>query len=346
MKVILLLLPFLVYACTDFRYPSNAGVYSARTMDFPYPQLVQIKGVGPGEYFSPSDSQVSWVTNQSYISFTAYGINNSAEGMNRCGLSCSVLTLLETEYQNITNPKIALGITDLCDFVLGQFCSVSDAKTAISELEIFWNFITPGEPCPLVHASLHDEFGNSAVLEFIKGKQIWHDNLIGILTNDPTYDFQVKNVQIYSYCSNMFPNGDRTINNYTYDPATFAYSAGIPADDSPVSRFVRISQYIRFASHPDSVSASVILGFHLLEKVSVVPWFSLFQENSKTYHGVTIYRVVRDHTNKILYYSTYNDLVIKLLDVSVDITGVNGFWMENTKPHNYANMTGALELTK
>ena len=318
-------------------------------MDFPYPQFVQIKGVSSGEYFSPQDSQLVWVTTQPYISFASYGINNSAEGMNRCGLSCSILTLLETEYQNITNPKIALGITDLCDFILGQFCSVQDAKVAISGLEVFWNSMI-GEPkpglarfdvlAPLVHVSLHDEFGNSAVLEFIKGEQVWHDNPIGILTNDPPYDFHLRNVQIYSYCSNVFPNGARTINNYTYDPAEFAYSAGnfgIPADDSPVSRFVRISQYVRFASHPESASASVILGFHLLEKVSVVPWFSLLEEKGKTLHGITIYRVVRDHTNKIIYYSTYNDLVIKLLDVNANSSGM--YWMEKVKPHNYINMT-------
>lgn len=127
-----------IWACTDFRYPSDAGVFSARTMDFPFPQIVQLKSVGIDEYFSPEPQpNIAWWTNQSYVSFASYGINNTAEGMNNCGLSCAFLTSIETEYQNVTNPGTALGISNLCDYVLGQFCTSDDAKNGIAQLMSF-----------------------------------------------------------------------------------------------------------------------------------------------------------------------------------------------------------------
>lgn len=332
-----------VWACTDFRYPSNAGVYSARTMDFPFPELVQIKAVGLGEYYNPS--LVTWYTNQTYVSFASYGINNTAEGMNNCGLSCAFLTLIETEYQNVTNPNIALGITNLCDYVLGQFCVSDDAKNGLLQLEIYRNDVALGRPCPLVHVSIHDSWGNSAVLEFIRGKQVWHNNQIGILTNDPTYEFHLKNIEQYSYCNNVAPSGNYTINGYTYDPSKLEYSSsnyGVPSDGGSISRFARISQYARFASRPTTTDASVVLGFHMLEKISVAPWYSLFKYEGKMYYTLTIYRVVRDHTNRVIYYMTYNDLVIKMIDIKAITIGTKNIPMEDLNPHNYLDVTDRL----
>lgn len=332
------LLPLMLLACTDFKY---AGQYSARTMDFPVPQATQLKMVGVGQYFSPATSQLAWYTTQAYLGFEVYGINNTADGLNDCGLSCAVLTLMETEYQNITNPTDALGISDFCDFVLGQFCAVQDVKNRVSQMEIYQDILIQEIPCPLLHISIHDQQGDSLVLEFIRGQQVWHDNKIGILTNDPTYDFHVKNIELYSYCSNLTPDQAISINGYSYNPAKFGYALGnfgISSDDGPVSRFARVSQYLRFLTKPKTNNLAIIVGFHLLEKVSVVPWFSVYQNNDKKYYGVTLYRIVRDHKNRVIYFSTYNDLVIKSVDIR-DVKGINSMIMEDLHPVNYLNIT-------
>lgn len=334
MKILLILVIFSLatWACSDFRFGSDNGVFSARTMDFPYPQFTQIRVIPRGSYYSPDDSNLAWTVSQKYVSFSVYGQNHTADGLNICGLSCAVLTLMETQYQNKTDNY--LGITDLCDYILGQFCSVYDAKGSISKIHVYQNFLY-GQQVRL-HISLHDKYGQSLVVEFIEQEQIWYDNKIGILTNDPTYDFHIKNIELYSYISNISPDKNITINDYSYDPANLGYATsnfGISSDDGPVSRFARLSQYLRFIPRNNSV----LIGFHLLEKVSVVPWFSIYESKSKLYYGVTIFRIVRDHGRGLIYFATYNDLIVRYIDLNYAQEGA--IFLENLHPTNYINIT-------
>lgn len=334
MKILVILaFSLAILACSDFRYRSDNGIFSARTMDFPYPQFTQLSAIPIGSYYSPDDSNLDWKVSQKYVSFSIYGMNHTADGLNSCGLSCAVLTLVESEYQDKSGNY--LGITDLCDYILGQFCDVYNAKNDILGINIYQNSLY-GKQVRL-HISIHDRYGQSMVLEFIKQHQIWHDNKIGILTNDPTYDFHIKNIELYSYINNISPDKNITINDYTYNPSNLGYAMsnfGISSDDGPISRFARLSQYLRFI--PSNNSA--ILGFHLLEKVSVVPWFSILEIESKLYYGLTIFRVVRDHTRGLIYFVTYNDLVIKYIDLEYVQEG--SMLLENLHPVNYLNITG------
>lgn len=333
MKIIALFtLLTITLACTDFRYFDG---FSARTMDFPIPEDTHLRLIPEGEHYNADE--ISWITKVGYLSFTLYGPNNTADGLNQCGLSCAVLTLLETEYQNYTGIN-SLGMTNSCDFILGQFCTTTEVQQAMSQLNIFRDILISGIPCPLLHLSIHDSSGQSLVIEFLKGQQIFHNNKIGILTNDPPYDWHIKNIQNYNYISNIFPTGDITINDFTFNAAYFGYPTsnfGISADDGPVSRFVRIAELIRYV---DVTQHPLIMGYHLLEKVSVVPGYSKVKSGNLLLTDATIYRVIRDHTNLKIYFNTINNLGLKMVDLSLPITG-GSIFLEDLHPNNYVDIT-------
>lgn len=339
-----------VFTCTDFRYPvADDSIFSARTMDFPVLELTQLRLIPKGIYYQSNSIYlgVSWTTNVGYLSLTSYGVNKTVDGLNQCGLSCALLTLMETEYQTVTDEKQALAMTDICDWILGQFCTTQDVQSNISNVMVYRDYLVGTLPCPLLHVSVHDASSNSLVIEFIKGRQVFHDNIIGILTNDPTYDWHIKNIQNYNYISNVAPTGSITINDFNFDAAYYGYPTsnfGISSDDGPVSRFVRISQLIRYMTVPNNSEQAITMGYHLLEKVSVVPGFSKIYSNEKYLTGVTIYRIIRDHTNKRFYFITYNDLTMKMVDLNVDIysTSTNRTFIDNPYPHNYLNITSML----
>jgi choloylglycine hydrolase len=339
-----------VFTCTDFRYPvGNKLIYSARTMDFPTLEFTQLRLIPEGVYYESKSiyQGVSWITNVGYLSLTSYGINKTVDGLNQCGLSCALLTLMETEYQTVTDEKQALAMTDVCDWILGQFCNTQDIEYNMKNITVYRDYLIKNIPCPLLHISIHDAANNSLVIEFIKGKQVFHNNFIGILTNDPTYDWHIKNVQNYNYINNVAPTGSITINNFEFNASYYGYPVsnfGISSDDGPVSRFVRISQLIRYMTIPQNNQQAILMGYHLLEKVSVVPGFSKVYNNNKYLTDVTIYRIIRDHTNLRFYFVTYNDLTMKMVDLNTNIYAVspNRTFVDNPYPYNFFNITSML----
>lgn len=339
-----------VLCCTDFRYPVGDNlVFSARTMDFPTVQFAQFQLVPKGEHYQSNKiySGVEWETSVGYLSITVYGINKTVDGLNQCGLSCALLTLIETEYQTVTDENRALAISDICDWVLGQFCRVGDVETNLTNLTVYRDYLVEEIPFPLVHVSIHDTEGNSLVIEFLKGKQVFHNNNIGILTNDPTYEWHIKNIQNYNYISNLQPTGSININNFNFNASYPGYGTsnfGISSDDGPVSRFVRISQLIRFLDFPRNSEEAIVMGYHLLEKVSVVPGFTKIYMEDRYRTGLTIYRIIRDHTNLKFYIATYNDLTLKMVDLDVYIHSISPrhIFVDNLNPHNYVNITSKL----
>lgn len=47
------------------------------------------------------------------------------------------------------------------------------------------------------HWAIADAFGNSAVVAYLDGKLRHWDNEVGVLTNDPPYDWQVEHLNRY-----------------------------------------------------------------------------------------------------------------------------------------------------
>jgi choloylglycine hydrolase len=331
MKLVILSILFLIALtrqCSDMTFSVEDGtVISARTMDFPVPMGTKLEIITIGvSYFSQSPSEsinpFNWITQHGYVSFSVFGPNKTADGLNDCGLSCAALTLMETEYQdpfsNIN--KQVMGASTLCNYILAGFCSVVDVQESVSQLCVYQDELLPGLPTPLLHLSIRDRSGNDLVLEFIQGNQVYHDNLVGVLTNDPSYDWHIKNIQVYNYVGNIVPHGSITINKFTYDSFSYGYAVsnyGMSSDDSPVSRFVRAVMTIRFMHVPKNCDNAVFEGYNLLSKVSVIPGTTeVLDKKGGILVDKTIYKIIRDHTNLKIYYSTFYDPTIRMIDLN------------------------------
>lgn len=344
--------------CSEFTFPvADNTVMTVRTMDFPVPMGTKIVVVPIGTYFesqSPSYDNlgITWVTTVGYVSFSALGENTTTDGMNSCGLSCAYLSLFETIYENPnTTNKTPIGISILCDYILGQFCSVDDVKANLTNLCIYQDILFYDIPTILVHVSIRDEDGKAIVLEFLQGEQVYHDNLVGILTNDPTYDWHIKNIQNYNYVNNITPSGTIIINNFKYDAFSDSYAVsnyGMSSDDSPVSRFVRAAMTIRFMTIPKNSNDALMTGYHLLSKVEVVPGTTiLIDSKGKPLIDKTIYKFVKNQSERRIYYATYFDPTLRMVDLnSIDFTKpYNSFeqvWIVNKDNVRYDNITSDL----
>jgi penicillin V acylase-like amidase (Ntn superfamily) len=130
-----------------------------------------------------------------------------------------------------------------------------------------------------VHWAVRDKSGASVVIEALDGTGVMHvwDNTVGVMTNDPPFDWHVTNTAQYAPLSNGFV---RTMNPPKEDAQPFVpqprghgYNLiGLPGGLTPASRFVRtfVAKHLAVTNtRPKTEIEAIILGAHLLNAVDI-----------------------------------------------------------------------------
>ncbi len=102
------------------------------------------------------------------------------------------------------------------------------------------------DTCPQLHYLVTDESGASIVVEFKGGKAKIFDS-IGVITNNPTYDWHMTNMKNYIGLQPL-SRENAVFNGKTYDKLGNGTGAvGLPGDFTPPSRFVRAMFFLSTA---------------------------------------------------------------------------------------------------
>lgn len=189
------------------------------------------------------------------------------EGLNNAGLSFSVQSYSQAGgSQAHVEPTCAvLSAADLGAWVLGQFTTVEEVKTALIEQPVLM------EPVPILgglempfHYSVHDASGSSIVIEFHHGAITVYDNPVGVMTNAPQFSWHLANLNNYTFLTNI----DRSKSKFgSYDaaqPGAGIAKAGLPSSDTSVDRFVRAAFYAQYAEKQTDPDQAVKMVAHLM----------------------------------------------------------------------------------
>jgi choloylglycine hydrolase len=140
--------------------------------------------------------------------------------------------------------------------VLDNFATVDDAVKALSANP--FTIVTdkvPGESrLATLHLSMSDASGDSAIIEYIDGKQvIHHSREYQVMTNSPTFDEQLA---LHSYWTQiggtvMLPGTNRASDRFTR--AAF-YINAIPKSEEPVEALASVFSVIRNTSVPFGIT--------------------------------------------------------------------------------------------
>ena len=190
------LIPSPADACTRLVYLGADGdVITARSMDWktdiPTDLWVFPRGMARNGEVGPDS--IRWTSR--YGSVAASGFNvSTTDGMNEAGLVANLLWLVESQYPGERSRKPGLAISLWAQYMLDNFATVEEAVTALRK-EPF-TLVTdklPGESrLATVHLSLSDASGDSAIVEYIGGKQvIHHGRQYQVMTNSPIFDEQL-----------------------------------------------------------------------------------------------------------------------------------------------------------
>ncbi len=322
-----------IFACTDYRLTAKDNtVLITRTLEFPIdlksnlrsaPRDKQVTAKAPN-----GGSGLSWKNKYGYLFVDAFDQNIVVDGMNEAGLSFEYLYLPgETQYPSVPAGKEAQSLPyyQLGEWVLGNFKTIDEVKKALADIYVYQarfpvdvadiqNVIFP------LHASIYQADGKGIVIEFVNGKVTVYDN-IGIMTNSPIYSWQVTNLRNYLNLSPYNPKAI-TVDGISYSATgQGSGSVGIPGDASPPSRFAKIA-FLTTAAYPVNNKSDLLnLSEHIINNVDIPRGIARSVENGKESADYTQWTVFKDLTHKVIYYRTYNDLTLRMVDLNkVDFT--------------------------
>lgn len=371
-------------ACSDVALPVAKGegavVFSARTMDFdpgykswfvkvPRGQEFQAQAPGKG---GKTTKGAAWKAKYGYLCICIlpekYDLEKDqippqilpfSEGQNEQGLSVGALWLGRAEFQHpdkATAAKNYVDVGSLMAFVLSNCATTDEAVTLLQGVRV-WTPESEKTFSPL-HLSLHDASGRSIVVEYVGGERRIYENELGVLTNEPPYDWQAINFKyLYAGLGAQDSRVDEYVGFISGKDGVLHMSArnwesevlgsgmvGMPGDSTSISRFVRLALLRKATAAPKSAAEGVELAQQLIGRVSVTDG----EVAGDAGGDVTLWWVVQDHTEKKMYYASRFDRDLKVIPLSeLDLSEGSGVrFMPMDDKTDYPDMAAGLGAQK
>jgi penicillin V acylase-like amidase (Ntn superfamily) len=296
---------FISYACACTRVllvQKDQPVLVGNNMDwfedmhanlFVYPAGIERAGL-------PSGKALNWKARFGSIVATAYDdlmkIHLTTNGMNERGLGVHLLGLKGSDFGARDTKVAGLSILLWAQYYLDNFATVAEALR-FTETENF-QVVTMFHPkigVVALHLVMEDSTGDSALIEYIDGKRhIYHNRQYTVVTNEPTFDWQLENIKNY---------------------AGFGGELPLPGTTFARDRFVRALYYSANLSGSKSTREAVLKLFSVMQNAGQ-PYGSLAPE--RTEHGrifESLWRSVSDLTNRVYYFNStmsFNTIWVQL----------------------------------
>ncbi|MFJ5488392.1 linear amide C-N hydrolase [Hansschlegelia beijingensis] len=270
-------------ACSRFVYLGDDGnVFTARSMDWEKPIQTDLYvlprgmerdgGVGP--------NSIRWTSKYGSLVAPVFDTFTS-DGANEAGLTANVLWLEESQYpdSDASGPP-GLAISAWAQYALDNFATVAEAVAAFERKP--FTLVTgklPGAQFnATVHLSLSDSSGDSAIIEYLDGREvIHHGRQYQVLTNSPTYDRQLALASYWTQIGGtvMLPGTSRAADRFAR--ASF-YVKAIPPNGEPDQLLASVYGIIRNVSVPLGVSTKD------QPEISSTRWRTVYDHKRRLYY--------------------------------------------------------------
>lgn len=196
-------------------------------------------------------------------------------------------------------------------WILGQCANLAEARVLLDKLHLADTPFSDSLPLFPLHWMISDREGSVTVEAMEAGLRVY-DNPVGVLTNNPPFDYQLQNLSNYLGLSPQQPE-NRFSPALDLKPCGQGFGMmGMPGDLSPASRFVRATYTKLNSVSGDSEAESVGQFFHILGTVTH-PRGSV-RTNSGNYE-ITVYTCCCNTDKGIYYYTTYENNQISAVDL-------------------------------
>lgn len=298
--------------CTAITFRTNDH-YFGRNLDLEYSYNETVT-ITPRNYVFKFKKMAEMKTHFAMIGM-AYVVDDYPlyyDATNEKGLSIAGLNFPKNaNYMAYIEDKDNITPFEIIPWILGQCATVCEAKKLLKRINILNDNFSSELPNTPLHWIISDK-ERSITLESVKEEIKVYNNPVGVLTNNPTFDYQLFNLNNYMSLTNSEPKNmfSENINLEKYSRGMGAI--GLPGDYSSMSRFVRAT-FVKINSvSSDSEIESVCQFFHILQSVAMPRGCVKVGEDNYAY---TIYSSCCNTNRGIYYYTTYNNSQINAVDM-------------------------------
>lgn len=305
--------------CTHIHISSNKNnFYWGRTLDTSFnPFDVDSKVTIVPKGFMLETQSKPWKTKYAFLGINLSGSTLFFDGVNEKGLAGGLLFLNACTWdkkENIEKQGLtAINSGEIVTWILSNFESVSDIKNNIAKVVVTSDDIPSlgelGKGNPITaHYTFTDKMGESVVLEPTNhGHFRVFDNTVGVMANDPTFDWHMTNLANYIQIQG-FNKQQKNLNTKTViTPISNGTGMlGLPGDYTSPSRFVRAA-YLRNLIGDVSDEEAPARLFSLLNSVWVPKGVERFNED-KDDSDFSSYMCAYDQNLGKLYLRIFNHM--------------------------------------
>ncbi len=233
------------------------------------------------------------------------------DATNEKGLSMAGLNFPENaDYKSEDPEKDNVAPFEFIPWILGDCATVKEAREKLDRISLLNEDFSPELPLSPLHWMISDR-DESIVVESVKDGLKVYDNPVGVMTNNPTFDYHLTNLANYMAVSPRDPE-----NRFAGELGLRPYSRGmgglgLPGDLSSASRFVKAAFTRMNSVSGETEAESVSQFFHILASVA--------QQRGccEVAHGYeyTIYSSCCNTDKGIYYYTTYENSRISGVDM-------------------------------
>ena len=337
--VVLLLLPCLLgiavpqaSACTSVRIKTADGlVFYARTMEGEW-TLQTVLGIVPrgmayqGTLPDGSSKGLKWKTKYAFVGMFDFGMPLASDGMNEKGLVVGQLFLPGyAAYEPFESAKSGktLAQYELGTWLLSNFASVAEVRKGYRSVRVCQGPTDKSGPLPL-HYVVHDPSGDCIVIEYTPGKVTLYENPLGVMTNSPTMDWMLTNLDNYINLSvmNVPQKNLKGLTLKQFGEGSGLY--GMPGDYSPPSRFVRMVALSQAALPAKGADQGLNQAITILDNVDIPIGAVRGFEGKEERFDKTIWSVVADTARMRYYYRSMDNKNWRYVDLAKAFAAAKG----------------------
>lgn len=241
------------------------------------------------------------------------------DAVNEHGLSMAGLNFPgNAYYAPITQGKDNIAPFEFIPWILGQCKTVDEAARLLSRINLADIAFSEQLPPAPLHWMICDR-ERCVVAEFMRDGLHLHDNGVGVLTNNPPFEYQTENLKNFVDL--------RTDNSAVLREDSLPYSSysqglgavGLPGDVSSMSRFVRMAFGRQNSVCDGDEESSVGQFFHLLSSVQMIKGLCKTDEGT---WDTTVYSSCINTDRGLYYFTTYGNRRINCVDMRrTDLSG-------------------------
>lgn len=297
--------------CTAISYKTNDH-YFGRNLDLEH-QYSETVTITPRNYefeFRESDNLIS---HYAMIGMATVVDNYPLyyDATNECGLSMAGLNFPGNAIY-LPSREGSDNITpfEFIPWILGKCKNINETKQALSRLNLINVPYSRQFPLTPLHWIISDRESSIVVEPFSDGIHIY-ENPVGVLTNNPSFDFHLQNLSNYLNLTREDP-----VNHFSREIDIEPYSRGmgaigLPGDLSSASRFIRAT-FTKLNSVTDkSEFDSISQFFHILSSVAQQRGCVRVGDS----YEITIYSSCCNTDRGIYYYTTYGNNQISAINL-------------------------------